>query len=85
MLSWQLSYAGEVPHLAAIELGDGQLSLGLVCKGDKRTAARVAVVVAQHVQLNDVPKGRKDLLQVPFGGLIIAAASITAIGCPAKR
>ena len=56
-------------YMPTVELGDGLLSLQLVGVGHKGAAARLAVVVAQDVQLHYLPQGQEDLLQVPLGGL----------------
>ena len=57
------------PHVAAVELGDGLLGLQLVGVGHESAAARLAVVVAQDVQLHDLPDRQEDLLQIPLCGL----------------
>ena len=56
-------------YMPTVEPGDGLLSLQLVGVGHKGAAARLAVVVAQDVQLHYLPQGQEDLLQVPLGGL----------------
>ena len=55
--------------MSAVELGDGLLGLQLVGVSHKGAAARLAVVVAQDVQLHYLPQGQENLLQVPLGGL----------------
>lgn len=60
----KVTWRGEEPHLLAIELGDGLLRKELVGVGHKGAAARLAVAVAQNVQLQDLADRRKQIVQL---------------------
>ena len=57
-------------HLLAIQLGDGLLGQGLGGVGHKGTPPALAIVVAQDVQLHNLPDRPKQALQVLLSGLV---------------